>query len=78
MFFAAAVWAKRTGNTVTLVSANDHIHVDESLHYEDRALDFHSTDLGGLAMFLKSKGYRVLYQVPGHYAHVHSEDIGRS
>ncbi len=73
MFFSAAVWAMRTGNTVRLVSANDHIHVNESLHYANRALDFHSSDLGGLAVWMVGQGYRVLYNVPGHYAHVHAE-----
>ena len=73
MFFTAATWAARTGNSLRVVSANDHEHVDNSLHYEDRALDFHSSDLDGLAAHLRRFKYRVLWQVPGHYAHVHAE-----
>lgn len=75
MFDAAAVWAQRSGNWVRVVSANDHVHVENSLHYEDRALDFHSSDLDGLATVLRGVGYRVLWQVPGHYAHVHAETV---
>ena len=56
-----------------VVSANDHGHVPSSLHYLDRALDLHASDLDSLAGWLRSLGYRVLYNVPGHYAHVHAE-----
>jgi hypothetical protein len=73
MFHTAAVWAWRTGNSLTVVSGNDHDHVDNSLHYQDRALDFHSSDLDGLAAHLRRFQYRVLWAVPGHYAHVHAE-----
>jgi hypothetical protein len=73
MFHVAATWAARTGNSLRVVSANDHDHVPNSLHYEDRALDFHSSDLDGLATWLSAYGYRVLWDVPGHYAHVHAE-----
>ena len=73
MFHAAAVWAWRTGNSLTVVSGNDHDHVPNSLHYADRALDFHSSDLDGLAAHLRRFEYRVLWQVPGHFAHVHAE-----
>ena len=73
MFHVAQTWAMRTGNILTVVSANDHIHTLNSLHYSDQALDFHSSDLQGLADWLKSYGYRVLWQIPGHYFHVHAE-----
>ena len=73
MFYTAATWATRTGNSLRVVSANDHEHVDNSLHYEDRALDFHSSDLDGLAAHLRRFQYRVLWNVPGPYAHVHAE-----
>ena len=73
MFHTAATWATRTGNSLRVVSGNDHDHVDDSLHYEDRALDFHSSDLDGLATHLRNFQYRVLWQVAGHYFHVHAE-----
>ena len=74
MFHVAQTWATRTGNSLRVVSANDHGHVDNSLHYEDRALDFHSSDLDGLAAHLRRFQYRVIWGVAGHYAHVHAED----
>jgi hypothetical protein len=61
---------------VRLVSANDHVHTPNSLHYEGLALDLHSSDLNGLAKALRGAGYRVLWQVPGHYEHVHVETAG--
>jgi len=69
----AAVWAARAGHRVILVSANDHIHAPGSLHYRDRAVDFHATDLDALADWLRHAGYRVFWNVPGHYSHVHAE-----
>jgi len=74
MFHSAATWATRTGNSLRVVSANDHIHAANSLHYEDRALDFHSSDLPGLAHWLTQYGYHVLFDVPGHRQHVHAEE----
>ena len=76
MFRIAQIWAVRSGNTLTLVSANDHDHVWNSLHYADRALDFHSSDLFGLATALRQAGYRVLHNIQGHFFHVHSERTG--
>ena len=73
MFHAASTWATRTGNSLRVVSANDHDHVPNSLHYQDMALDFHSSDLDGLAVHLRRFQYRVLWQVPGHWQHVHAE-----
>jgi hypothetical protein len=73
MFDLVDIWAARTQNTVRLVSANDHVHLPNSLHYEGLALDLHSSDLDGLAAALRGVGYRVLWRVPGHYAHVHVE-----
>ena len=71
MFDLVDIWAARTHNTVRLVSANDHVHVAHSLHYEGLALDLHSSDLNGLATALGRAGYHVLWRVPGHYNHVH-------
>ena len=73
MFDLVDIWAARTRNTVRLVSANDHVHLPNSLHYEGLALDLHSSDLDGLARALSRAGYRVLWRVPGHYGHVHVE-----
>ena len=68
------IWASRTGQEIRLVSANDHVHSRRSAHYLGLALDFHSSDPDGLARMLRSAGYRVLWKVPGHYAHVHVEE----
>jgi len=76
MFDLADIWAARTGNDVRLVSANDHIHSSGSAHYEGRALDFHSSDPDGLSAAFRRAGYRVLWNVPGHYGHVHVEENG--
>lgn len=73
MFDLADIWAVRTGNTVRLVSANDHVHERGSAHYAGLALDLHASDLDGLAQAMLRAGYRVLWRVPGHYAHVHVE-----
>ena len=70
----AEIWASRTGQQIRLVSANDHVHTRRSAHYLGLALDFHSSDPDGLAATLRSAGYRVLWKVPGHYAHVHVEE----
>jgi len=76
IFDLADIWAVRTNNSVRLVSANDHVHAGGSAHYAGRAVDLHSSDLAGLAAAMKSVGYRVLHNVPGHYGHVHVEDQG--
>jgi hypothetical protein len=70
----AEIWASRTGQEIRLVSANDHVHSRMSAHYRGLALDFHSSDPDGLAAMLRQAGYRVLWNVPGHYAHVHVEE----
>jgi hypothetical protein len=69
----ADIWAARTGNTVRLVSANDHVHARGSAHYAGVALDLHSSDPEGLSAALRQAGYRVLWNVPGHWGHVHVE-----
>jgi hypothetical protein len=69
----ADIWAARTGHEVRLVSANDHSHSRRSAHYLGRALDFHSSDPENLSAVLRRAGYRVLWNVPGHYGHVHVE-----
>jgi hypothetical protein len=73
MFHLAQTFATRSGASLRVVSANDHGHVRNSRHYSNEALDFWSSDLDGLATWLAAYGYRVLWQVPGHYAHVHAE-----
>ena len=73
MFDLADIWATRTSNRVTLVSANDHIHERGSAHYAGFAIDLHSSDLNGLALNMRALGYRVLWNVPGHFNHVHVE-----
>jgi hypothetical protein len=74
----ADIWAVRANQGVRLVSANDHVHSRRSAHYLGLALDFHSTDPGGLASFLRWAGYRVLWNVKGHYGHVHVQPEGRA
>ena len=73
MFDLADIWAARTGSNVRLVSANDHQHSAGSAHYRGLALDFHSSDLPGLSAAFRLAGYRVLWNVRGHYGHVHVE-----
>jgi hypothetical protein len=70
---AAEIWAASTGNWVRLVSANDHDHARNSMHYKDAALDFHSNDLDGLTEWMRRLGFNVLWRVPGHYGHAHVE-----
>ena len=73
MFDLADMWARRTGEMVRLVSANDHVHSRKSAHYEGRALDLHSSSNSALARFFRAAGYAVLWNVPGHFGHVHVE-----
>jgi hypothetical protein len=73
IFDVADIWAARTGNSVRLVSANDHVHSRGSAHYAGVALDLHSSDPAGLSVALRQAGYRVLWNVPGHWGHVHVE-----
>jgi hypothetical protein len=76
MFDVADIWARRTGNQVRLVSANDHVHSRGSAHYAGLALDLHSSAPGALAGALRSLGYLVLWNVPGHFGHVHVQAPG--
>jgi hypothetical protein len=78
MFDLADIWATRTGQDVRLVSANDHIHSRNSAHYAGLALDFQSSDPEGLSTTFRLAGYRVLWNVRGHYGHVHVEHDGSS
>jgi hypothetical protein len=71
IFDLADIWATRSRQAVRLVSANDHQHSRGSAHYAGFALDFHSTDPDGLASFLRWAGYKVLWNVRGHYGHIH-------
>jgi hypothetical protein len=74
IFDLADIWATRTGNTVRLVSANDHVHSRRSAHYAGVAVDLHSSDPEGLSAALRRLGYRVLWNVPGHRGHLHVEN----
>jgi hypothetical protein len=76
IFDLADIWAARTGNSVRLVSANDHVHTRGSAHYAGVALDLHTSDPDGLSAALRQVGYRVLWNVPGHWSHVHVEPEG--
>lgn len=78
IFDVADIWATRTGNTVRLVSANDHVHARGSAHYAGIAVDLHTSDPAGLSQVLRQVGYRVLWNVPGHRAHVHVERVPRA
>jgi hypothetical protein len=69
----ANIWAVRTNNEVTLVSANDHVHSAGSAHYAGLAVDLHASNPDGLARALQDAGYRVLWRVPGHFSHIHAE-----
>jgi hypothetical protein len=75
IFDLADIWAARTRNTVRLVSANDHVHARRSAHYAGVAVDLHTSDPAGLSAVLRQVGYRVLWNVPGHRAHVHVEHV---
>ncbi len=76
IFDLADIWASRTGSAVRLVSANDHSHSRTSAHYAGLAIDLHSSDPAGLSAALRHAGYRVLWNVPGHYRHVHVQYDG--
>jgi hypothetical protein len=58
---------------VRIVSGNDHGHAYNSTHYQDRAIDFWSGDMDGLNEWLVGLQYRTLWQVRGHFNHVHAE-----
>lgn len=75
MFDIADIWATRTGNQVRLVSANDHVHTRGSAHYAGLALDLTSSNPDGLADSFRQIGYRVLWRVPGHFGHVHVQEV---
>jgi hypothetical protein len=75
IFDLADIWAARTGTDVRVVSGNDHVHSRGSAHYLGDALDFHSSDPDGLSTLFRRAGYRVLWKVPGHHAHVHVERL---
>jgi len=75
IFNIADIWARRTGQEVTLVSANDHLHTRGSAHYAGLAVDFQSSDPESLSQTFRLAGYRVLWKVPGHYGHVHVECV---
>jgi hypothetical protein len=75
IFDLADIWAARTRHEVRLVSANDHVHSRGSAHYAGLAVDLHSSNPDGLSELFRAAGYRVLWDVPGHYAHVHVEHV---
>ena len=77
IFDVADIWATRNRESVRLVSANDHVHSRNSAHYAGYAVDLHSTDPDGLAAFLRWAGYKVLWNIRGHYGHIHVQpDVG--
>lgn len=78
MLDVADIWATRTGQDVRLVSANDHVHARRSAHYAGEAVDLHSSANDRLAKMLRSLGYAVLWNVRGHFGHVHVETPGFS
>jgi len=73
IYHLADIWAARTGNEVTVVSGNDHVHTRGSAHYDGLAVDLHASDPDRLARVMRSAGFRVLWKVPGHYTHLHVE-----
>ena len=73
LYDLARIWAARSREQVVLVSANDHIHIWNSAHYADRAVDVQGTGLDGLAAWYRGLGLIVYWQVPGHFQHVHAE-----
>jgi hypothetical protein len=73
MLDLADIWARRTGNDVRLVSANDHVHARQSMHYAGLAIDLISSAPDALAEAMRRLGYRVLWKVPGHFGHLHVE-----
>jgi len=74
MVLTSAVWAVRSGHTVTIVSGDDHLHARTSKHYSGHALDLHaSADLPGLNRWLLHHGYVTLFQVPNHWQHIHAQ-----
>jgi hypothetical protein len=76
MFDLADIWARRTGHDVRLVSANDHKHSRQSMHYAGLAIDLHSSAPDELAQAMRKLGFRVLWKVPGHFGHLHVEMPG--
>ena len=76
IFDLADIWSRRTGHDVRMVSANDHVHTRRSAHYAGFAVDLHSSAPDALAAAMRRAGYRVLWRVPGHHAHLHVEDPG--
>jgi hypothetical protein len=77
IFDVADIWAARTGQSVRLVSANDHVHSRASAHYEGLAVDLHSSAPDGLADAMRLAGFTVLWKVPGHFNHLHVEVAGQ-
>jgi hypothetical protein len=78
IFDVADIWAARTGATVRLVSANDHVHSRASAHYDGLAVDLHSSAPDALAAAMRQAGFTVLWRVPGHYGHLHVEVAGQA
>jgi D-alanyl-D-alanine dipeptidase len=77
IFDVADIWAARTGQSVTLVSANDHVHSRASAHYDGLAVDLHSSAPDALAEAMRLAGFTVLWRVPGHFNHLHVEVAGQ-
>lgn len=75
ILFLAAYWAEMLGAKLRVVSAMDHVHARRSAHYAGLAIDFQGDHLSSLAEWFRKWGYRVYWRVPGHYKHVHVEEI---
>lgn len=71
----ASYWTALTGAKLRVVSAMDHIHARHSAHYSGLAIDFQGEKLNALAVFFRLWGYKVYWKVPGHYQHVHVEEV---
>ena len=77
MFDLADIWASAHREVVRLVSANDHVHSRASAHYDGLAIDLHSSAPDALAEAMRLAGYAVLWNVPGHFNHLHVEVAGQ-
>ncbi len=75
MLELAAYWASLSGAYLRVVSAMDHIHGLHSAHYSGDALDFQGQQLDDFAQWMRGWGFVVLWQVRGHFGHVHVQDI---
>ena len=83
----AAAWSAREGVDVHLTSGNDHAHAENSLHYENKAVDLQvqvspngqrdaKSLMKSLVVHLRGNlalGFDIVHDSPGHYTHIHVE-----